>query len=50
MIILQVIKHGILIFVLVVSETCNRGFTSHEHALTAAFEAVIIPENISGAN
>lgn len=50
MIILQVIKHGLLIFVLIVSETCNRGFASHEGALTAAFEAVSVPTNISGAN
>jgi hypothetical protein len=49
MIILQVIKNGLLIFVLVVSETCNRGFTSHAHAMTAALEMVDVPSNIAGS-
>jgi hypothetical protein len=49
MILLQVIKHGLLIFVLVVSENCNRGFTSHECAMTAALEMIDAPSNIAGS-
>jgi hypothetical protein len=50
MIILQVIKNGLLIYVLVVSETCNRGFTSHGGAVTAALEMVDVPSNITGSH